>query len=48
MSQPDSPEAAKARRWRNLALGGALAVFVILMYVITIVHMGGHVFDRAP
>lgn len=41
----ESPEAAKARRMRNLALGGALALFVILVFVVTIVRLGGHVFD---
>jgi hypothetical protein len=48
MSHPpfnESPEAAKARRLRNLALGGALVAFAILVFVVTIVRLGGHVFD---
>ena len=42
---PESPEAAKARRMRNLALGGALLLFVVLVFVVTLVRLGGHVFD---
>ena len=48
MSHPqfnETPEAAKARRLRNWMLGGVLVAFVILMFVITIVRMGGHVLD---
>ncbi len=48
MSHPpfnESPEAARARRMRNLMLGGVLAAFVVLIFVITIVRLGGHVFD---
>ncbi len=48
MSHPpfnESPEAAKARRMRNWMLAGVLVAFVLLMFVVTIVRMGGHVFD---
>ena len=48
MSHPpfnESPEAARARRMRNLMLGGVLAALVVLIFVITIVRLGGHVFD---
>jgi hypothetical protein len=48
MSHPEfneSPEAAKARRLRNWALGGALLAFVILIFVVTLVRLGGHVFN---
>jgi hypothetical protein len=48
MSHPpfnESPEAAKARRLRNWALGAALIAFVVLVFVVTIVRLGGHVFD---
>lgn len=48
MSHPhfnESPEAAKARRMRNLMLGGVLLAFVVLVFVVTIVRLGGHVFD---
>jgi hypothetical protein len=38
-------EAARARRMRNLALGGALVLLVILFYVMTIVRLGGHALD---
>jgi hypothetical protein len=45
MSQSESPEAAKARKMRNWMLAGALVVFVALVFVVTIVRLGGHVFD---
>ncbi len=44
-SRPESPEATKARRLRNWALAGALFAFVILVFVVTIVRLGGHVLD---
>jgi hypothetical protein len=45
MSDPmnEGPEAAKARRMRNLLLAGALVAFVILVFVITIIRLGGNV-----
>ncbi len=48
MSDPlnEEPEAAKARRRRNLVLGLALTAFAILTFVVTIVRLGGHVADR--
>ena len=48
MSHPpfnESPEAARARRMRNLMLGGVLVAFVVLIFVITLVRLGGHVVD---
>jgi hypothetical protein len=48
MSHPpfkETPEAAKARRLRNWMLAGVLIAFVILIFVVTIVRMGGHVID---
>jgi len=47
MSNPKSetPEAARARKVRNWAVAGALFAFVILVFVVTIIRMGGHVFD---
>jgi len=47
MSNPaqETPEAAKARRWRNWLLAGALFAFVILVFIVTIVRLGGHVLD---
>jgi len=38
-------EAARARRMRNYALGGALLVLVVLFFAMTIVRLGGHVLD---
>ncbi|HUO23969.1 MAG TPA: hypothetical protein VMU59_15750 [Caulobacteraceae bacterium] len=48
MSDPsnETPDAAKARSRRNLAIAGALVVFVILTFIVTIVRMGGHAFDH--
>ena len=48
MSHPqfnESPEAARARRMRNWMLAGVLIAFVVLLFVVTIVRLGGHVFD---
>ena len=48
MSHPpfnETPEAARARRMHNLMLGGVLVAFVVLVFVITIVRLGGRVFD---
>ncbi len=47
MSHPvqESPEAGKARRLRNWMLAGALFAFVILVFIVTIVRLGGHVLD---
>jgi hypothetical protein len=47
MSDPvqESAEAARARKLRNWALAGALLTFVILVFIVTIVRLGGHVFD---
>ena len=41
----ESPEAAKARRWRSIAIAVALGVFVILVFIVTIARMKGHVAD---
>ena len=48
MSDPnlESPEAAKARRGRNIALALGLALFVILVFVVTVVRLGGNVAHR--
>ncbi len=48
MSDPfeETPEAAKARSRRNLAIGLVLVAFVILTFVVTIVRLGGHAFDH--
>lgn len=36
----------KARRSRSLAIGLALAGFVLVMYIVTIVKMGPAILDR--
>ena len=40
-------EAAKAKRRRaNIAIAMALGAFVILVFIVTIVRLGGHVFEH--
>jgi hypothetical protein len=39
----DTDPAAKARRARNIALGLGLAALVILIFVVTLVRLGGNV-----
>ncbi|HEV7157383.1 MAG TPA: hypothetical protein VGN38_03400 [Caulobacteraceae bacterium] len=43
MSNPfnEDPEAAKARRGRNIAIALSLAAFVIIVFVITLIKKGG-------
>ncbi len=36
----------KARRGRSVAIGLALAAFVVVMYLVTVVKMGPAVLDR--
>jgi hypothetical protein len=45
MSEPgrESEDAWKARRGRNLAIAVALGLFVILVFIVTLVRLGGHV-----
>lgn len=38
-----TPEQQKSRRARNVAIGLAVALFMVLIYVITIVRLGGAV-----
>jgi len=42
-----TPEQAKSRRARNIAIGVAVALFVALFYFVTIVKLGGNVVPRA-
>ncbi len=42
-----TPEQAKARRGRNVAIAVALAACVVLFFVMTLVRLGGNVADRA-
>lgn len=37
----------KAQRSRSIAIGVALAIFVIMVYVVSIVKLGPQIFDRA-
>jgi hypothetical protein len=41
----ESPEAAKARRMRSIAIALALGAFVVLVFIVTIVRIKGHVVD---
>ncbi|MDP2260672.1 MAG: hypothetical protein Q8J89_13250 [Caulobacter sp.] len=42
----DKPALDKARRGRNIALALGLVMFIILVYGVTLVRMGGHVASR--
>lgn len=48
MSDPlrETDAAARARRGRNLAIALGLVAFVVLVYVVTILRMGGNVAAR--
>lgn len=48
MSDPnrEGEDFAKARRGRNIAIAVGLVLFVVLVYVITLVRMGGSVANR--
>jgi len=41
-----TPEQEKARRQRNIAIGVAIAFFVLLFYVVTIAKLGPGVIDK--
>jgi hypothetical protein len=41
-----TPEEQKKRKQRNLALAGMLVAFIVLVYVVTIVKLGGNVANR--
>lgn len=41
-----TPEQVRSRRNRNIAIGLAVAFFVLLFYVVTIAKLGSHVLDR--
>ena len=42
-----TPQQVRSRRARNLAIGLAIGLLVVLFYVITIAKLGSHVADRA-
>jgi hypothetical protein len=50
MSQPghESEADMKARRGRNIALALGLVLFVILIFVVTLVRLGGNVATTPP
>jgi hypothetical protein len=41
----ETPEAARARKLRNWILAGVLMAFVVLVFAVTIVRLGGHVVE---
>jgi hypothetical protein len=41
-----TPEEQKKRKQRNWALAGILLAFIVLVYVVTIVKLGGNVANR--
>ena len=43
---PEDTEQAKARNMRNIVLGLSLVCFVILIFVVTLVKLGGNVANR--
>jgi hypothetical protein len=45
-SAQDTAEQAKARNMRNIVLALGLVGFVILIFVVTLVKMGGNVANR--
>jgi hypothetical protein len=49
MSDPkrEGDDFAKARRGRNIAIALGLVVFVVIVYVVSIVRMGGSVLERS-
>ena len=49
MSDPmnESPEAARARKRRNLVLAVALFAFAALIFVVTLIRLGGDIVNRA-
>lgn len=48
MSDPrqETEAATRARRGRNIALALGLVLFVVLVFIVTIVRLGGNVADR--
>jgi hypothetical protein len=49
MSDPnrEGEDFAKARRGRNIAIAVGLVAFVVIVYIVSIVRMGGSVLDRS-
>jgi len=47
MARPELSPQEKARRGRNIAMAIGLVAFVIIVFVTTIVRLGGNVIDRS-
>lgn len=47
MAKPELTPEEKARNGRNIALGLGLAAFVVIVFIVTIVRLGGNVIDRS-
>ena len=49
MSDPnrENDAAAKARKGRNIAIALGLVAFVVIVYVVSIIRMGGSVLERS-
>ncbi|WP_269715527.1 hypothetical protein [Caulobacter sp. NIBR2454] len=45
-SAADRAASDKARRGRNIALALGLVAFVVLVFVVTLVRLGGNIVDR--
>ncbi len=43
---PLTDEQLRRRRQRNIAIAVVLGALVVLFFVLTIVKLGGHVYDR--
>ena len=41
-----TPEELRKRNQRNLALAGVLVAFVVLVFMVTIVKLGGNIANR--
>lgn len=41
-----TPEQARSRRARNIAIGVAVALLVVLFYAVTVVKFGGAIINR--
>lgn len=42
----DPAAAAKARRGRNIAIALGLVAFIVIVYAVTLIRMGGYVAER--
>jgi hypothetical protein len=43
-----TPEQLRARRARSIAIALALGAFVVVIFLVTLVRLGGHVFTSPP